>query len=221
MGMSTSVAVIDYGMGNLRSVSKALEHAGNCRVAVTAERDRILAADRVVFPGVGALRDCMAELRRRDLEEVVRHCLAHKPFLGICLGMQALLDFSEENQGTPGLGVMAGRVLHFAGRIPSADAQGPLKIPHMGWNRVHRVRAHPLWADVPQDGWFYFVHSYYVQPEHAEGVAATTEYGLRFTSALAWDNVFAVQFHPEKSQHLGLRLLANFLRWDGTWNGTV
>lgn len=214
--MNTTVAVIDYGMGNIRSVSKALEHAGDgCRVEVTADGARILAADRVVFPGVGALRDCLAEVRRRELEAVIRQCLATKPFLGICLGMQALLDFSEENEGTPALGVIPGRVLHFTGRIPAQDEQGPLKIPHMGWNQVHQVRPHSLWEGIPQDSRFYFVHSYYVQPDVQEVIAATTEYGLRFTSALARDNIFAVQFHPEKSQHAGLALLANFLRWDG------
>ena len=204
-------------MGNVRSVSKALEHAGpSCRVRLTAEPAEILGADRVVFPGVGALRDCLAEIRRRDLETVLRECLASKPFLGICLGMQALLDFSEENEGTPALGVIPGRVLHFAGRIPTGDEDGPLKIPHMGWNRVHQVRPHPLWEGIAQDSRFYFVHSYYVEPDGGEVIAATTEYGVRFTSALARDNIFAVQFHPEKSQHAGLALLANFLRWDGT-----
>lgn len=218
----TTVAVIDYGMGNVRSVSKALEHAladcgaGSCRVEVTAEEERIRAAERVVFPGVGALRDCLAEIRRRDLGGVLRDCLASKPFLGICLGMQALMDFSEENAGTPGLGVIPGRVLHFAGRIPDEDEQGPLKIPHMGWNRVCQVRPHPLWAGIPQDSWFYFVHSYYVQPDGKEVITATAEYGVQVTAALARDNVFAVQFHPEKSQRVGLRLLANFLRWDGS-----
>ncbi|HHH35224.1 MAG TPA: imidazole glycerol phosphate synthase subunit HisH [Gammaproteobacteria bacterium] len=211
------VAVIDYGMGNLRSVSQALAHAGvGYEVVVTADADVIRAAERVVFPGVGALRDCLAEVRRLGLEAVIRECLDSRPFLGICLGMQALLDFSEENEGTPALGVVAGRVLHFSGRIPGADEDGPLKIPHMGWNRVHQTRPHPLWEGIPQDGRFYFVHSYFVEPEDPSVIAATTEYGLRFTSALARDNVFAVQFHPEKSQHLGLRLLANFLRWDGT-----
>ncbi len=210
------VAVIDYGMGNLRSVSQALAHAGvDCEVVVTADADVIRAAERVVFPGVGALRDCLAEVRRLGLEAVIRECLDSRPFLGICLGMQALLDFSEENEGTPALGVVPGRVLHFAGRIPQADEDGALKIPHMGWNRVRQTRPHPLWEGIPQDGRFYFVHSYFVEPEDPAVIAATTEYGLRFTSALARDNVFAVQFHPEKSQHLGLRLLANFLRWDG------
>ncbi len=223
----TAVAVIDYGMGNVRSVSKALEYvlsgasgfssgfSSGGEVAVTADKARIRAAERVVFPGVGALRDCLAEIRRRDLEDVLRDSLANKPFLGICLGMQALMDFSEENEGTPALGVIPGCVRHFAGRIPAADEQGPLKIPHMGWNRVHQVCDHPLWQGVPQDSRFYFVHSYYVEPASEAVIAATTEYGLRFAAALARDNIFAVQFHPEKSQQLGLRLLANFLRWDG------
>lgn len=209
----TTVAVIDYGMGNLRSVCKALEHVGgDARIRLCHDPAAILAADRVVFPGVGALRDCMAELQRLGLVEVLRECARTRPFLGICLGMQALMDRSEENGGTAGLGIIAGEVPRF----PAAEAGAPVrKIPHMGWNRVHQTRAHALWEGVPQDSHFYFVHSYYVRPSADADVAATTGYGVAFASAVARDNVFAVQFHPEKSQRAGLGLLANFLLWDG------
>ncbi len=210
----TTVVVIDYGMGNIRSVSKALEHADTgCKVMVSNEPRQILAADRVVFPGVGALRDCLDELHRLELDEVIRQCIRTRPFLGVCLGMQALMDSSEENGGTPALGIIPGQVLHFADRIDQAAP--PLKIPHMGWNQVTQCDGHPLWAGIPQHSRFYFVHSYFVQPVPREVIVGTTDYGLTFTAALLWENVFAVQFHPEKSQHAGLRLLANFLRWDG------
>jgi glutamine amidotransferase len=205
----TTVAVIDYGMGNIRSVRKALEHvAEGARIVVARDGEAVLSADRVVLPGVGALRDCMEELRRLQLIDSLREAIRTRPFLGICLGMQALLDYSEENGGTPGLGVIAGNVPRFA-------SGSGLKVPHMGWNQVHQSRPHPLWRDIPQDSHFYFVHSYYVSPASPADVAATTAYGIEFASALARDNVFAVQFHPEKSQRTGLTLLANFLRWNG------
>jgi glutamine amidotransferase len=205
----TTVAVIDYGMGNIRSVRKALEHvAEGARIVVARDGEAVLAADRVVLPGVGALRDSMGELRRLGLVEALLEAIRTRPLLGICLGMQALLDHSEENGGTPGLGVIAGSVPRFA-------AGAGLKVPHMGWNQVHQTRPHPLWSDIPQDSHFYFVHSYYVSPAAVADVAATTTYGIEFASALARDNVFAVQFHPEKSQRAGLTLLANFLRWNG------
>ncbi len=210
-----TVAVIDYGMGNIRSVSRALEYAGgDCRVVVSYDPQRILAADHVVFPGVGALRDCMSELHRLELDDVVRECAAKRPFLGICLGMQALMDSSEENGGTAGLGIIPGETVRFV--APAAeDAGGRRKIPHMGWNGVHYARPHPLWEGIAQDSRFYFVHSYHVRPRDGTVVAATTEYGETFVSAIARDNMFAVQFHPEKSQRAGLALLANFIAWDG------
>lgn len=205
----TTVAVIDYGMGNIRSVRKALEHvADGARIVVASDGDTVLSADRVVLPGVGALRDCIDELRRLDLITALLEVIRTRPFLGICLGMQALMDHSEENGGTPGLGVIAGDVPRF----PSGAG---LKIPHMGWNRVHQLRPHPLWQGVPQDSHFYFVHSYHVRPVAPADAAATTEYGIGFASALGRDNVFAVQFHPEKSQQAGLALLGNFVRWNG------
>ncbi len=213
--MST-VAVIDYGMGNLHSVAKALEHvADGQQVIVTHEPERIRAADRVVLPGVGAIRDCMAEMARQGVIDVIHEVVRSKPFLGVCVGMQALMDFSAENGGTSCLGVLPGRVEYFGDSLSAEVGGERLKVPHMGWNQVHQERAHPLWAGIAQDERFYFVHSYYVQPARPELTAASTEYGVRFTAAVARDNVFAVQFHPEKSQHAGLALYANFLRWDG------
>jgi glutamine amidotransferase len=212
----TSIAIIDYGMGNLHSIAKALEHvAGKDRVLVTSARETILAADRVVFPGVGAIRDCMAELQRSGLGEVVVEAVLSKPVLGVCLGMQALLDASEENQGITCLGVIPGKVVRFPQDMRDPGDGNKLKIPHMGWNQVHQRGKHPMWSDIPMDSRFYFVHSYYTVPARAEDIAATTPYGLDFASVIARDNVFAVQFHPEKSQHAGLQLLSNFVGWNG------
>ena len=212
--MASSIAIIDYGMGNLRSVAKALEHvAPGARVLVTQNRLDILRADRVVFPGQGSIRDCLRELVRWDLVEVVREAALGKPFLGLCLGPQALLDFSEENGGTECLGVLPGRVVRFG--EPRDPATGErLKVPHMGWNQVRQLRDHPLWRGIPQDSRFYFVHSYYLQPTDAALAVGSTRYGFDFTSAIARDNIFAVQFHPEKSAQAGLRLLANFADWN-------
>ena len=212
----TTIAIINYGMGNLHSIAKALEHvAGKERVIVSSQHQQILAADRVVFPGVGAIRDCMAELKRSGLDEVVMQAAAAKPLLGVCLGMQALLDLSEENEGTECLGIIPGKVLRFPGDLQNDEGGGRLKIPHMGWNQVHQQGDHPLWREIPDDSRFYFVHSYYAQPDRVEDIAATTPYGLDFASVLARGNIFAVQFHPEKSQHVGLQLLSNFVHWDG------
>ena len=210
----TSIAIIDYGMGNLRSVAKALEHvAPQARVIVTQNRHDILQADRVVFPGQGSIRDCMRELAHWNLVEVVRDAALGKPFLGLCLGPQALLDFSEENDGVAGLGVLPGRVVRFADpRDPITGER--LKVPHMGWNQVRQARDHPLWRGIPQDSRFYFVHSYYLQPADTTLVVGWTHYGFEFASAIARDNIFAVQFHPEKSAQAGLRLLANFVDWN-------
>jgi len=202
------VAVIDYGMGNIRSVAKAVEHVADVKVQVTNDADSICAADRVIFPGVGALRDCMSELQRLELDDAVRVSASTRPFLGICLGMQALMERSEENDGTPGLGIIAGEVRRFA-------PAGGIKIPHMGWNQVHQQQEHPLWRGIAQDSRFYFVHSYYVVPFDDQIVMGTSDYGQNFVSALGRENVFATQFHPEKSQHAGLQLLKNFIGWDG------
>ena len=211
--MAQRILVIDYGMGNLHSVAKAVEHLASPgdQVWVTDDPARIRDADRVIFPGQGAARDCMAALSQHRLQEAVRDALTSKPFLGICMGLQVMLDFSEENAGTPLLGLVAGRVRWFGLRRDAQDH--PLKIPHMGWNQVHQERQHPLWDGIPQDSRFYFVHSYYVNPEQPSLTAGSTDYGIRFASVLAQDNWFAVQFHPEKSAGHGLRLLGNFLTW--------
>ncbi len=209
------VAVIDYGMGNLHSVAKALEHVSdNTEVIVSAEAEKILQADRVVLPGVGAIRDCMAEIRRLGLDRVVHEVAdSGRPLLGVCVGMQAMMDFSEENEGTDCLGLFPGRVEYFGDDLRDAKTGEKLKIPHMGWNQVHQETTHPLWESIAQDARFYFVHSYFVRPADENLISATSEYGCRFSVALAKDNVFAVQFHPEKSQHDGLQLYRNFLNW--------
>lgn len=210
----SSVAVIDYGMGNLHSIAKALQHAApEVDVHVVSDKQSILAADRVVFPGVGAIRDCMHALNAAELTEIIYQVAQSKPLLGVCLGMQALLSSSEENGGTECLGLIPGQVIHFAKDLRDAEGQR-LKIPHMGWNKVQQ-KQHPLWQDIAQDSRFYFVHSYYARPDDVSVIAATSEYPEAFACALAKDNVFAVQFHPEKSQTVGLQLLKNFLYWDG------
>ena len=214
--MST-VAVIDYGMGNLHSVAKALEKVSEGdRVVVSSDPDTVRKADRVVLPGVGAIRDCMAEIKRLGFDELVKELADNKPLLGVCVGMQALMEFSVENGGTACLGVLPGRVEYFGDGLKDAHTGERLKVPHMGWNQVHQVMAHPMWQGIAQDSRFYFVHSYYVQPSGPDIIAASCEYGVNFTAAVARENIFATQFHPEKSQHVGLALYANFLRWDGT-----
>jgi glutamine amidotransferase len=211
----SSVAVIDYGMGNLHSIVKALQHAApEADVACVSDADAILRADRVVFPGVGAIRDCMQALNQSGLADVIQQVAKSKPLLGICLGMQALLTDSEENGGTQCLDVFAGHVVHFPESLTDGNGNS-LKIPHMGWNQVHQQQHHPLWENIPQDSRFYFVHSYYARPDDAAITAATAQYPDTFTCALAQDNIFAVQFHPEKSQAVGLQLLKNFMHWDG------
>ncbi len=211
--MST-VAVIDYGMGNLHSISKALQYASpETNVIVTSDAETILNADRVVFPGVGAMRDCMKALNELNLISVIKQAAQTKPFLGICLGMQALLNDSQENGHTDCLGILDGHVLKFA--EPLNDANGEiLKVPHMGWNQV-KQNPHPLWQNIPDESRFYFVHSYYATPQSSDIIAGTSDYPNSFACALMQKNVFAVQFHPEKSQTVGLQLLANFLNWDG------
>ncbi|MCB1802908.1 MAG: imidazole glycerol phosphate synthase subunit HisH [Gammaproteobacteria bacterium] len=212
--MAQKIAVIDYGMGNLRSVSKAVEHvAGDAQVRVTDDPAYIAAADRVVFPGQGAARDCMAAIGDHHLNQAILRAAQSKPFLGICMGLQVLMQHSEENGGTRLLGLFAGQVRRFDG-LAQGDNGLPLKIPHMGWSCVHQVIAHPLWEGIPDDSRFYFVHSYRVVPEDVSLIAGSTDYGVRFTAAIARDNLFATQFHPEKSADAGLQLLANFVRWD-------
>lgn len=212
MSAGQSIVVIDYGMGNLRSVSKALEHvAGGKEVIVTADPAVVAAAERVVFPGQGAMPDCMRELDARGLRPAVLAAAAEKPFLGICIGLQMLFEHSEEGD-VAGLGVFAGDVQRFPeAQMFAADGQR-LKVPHMGWNRLQH-KPHALWADIADQSRFYFVHSYCVQPADSSVVTGTAEYGIPFTCAVGRDNIFAVQFHPEKSAHDGLQLLKNFVAW--------
>jgi glutamine amidotransferase len=203
------IAVVDYGMGNLRSVSKALEHvAPQAQIMVTADPALIRSAERVVVPGQGALPDCMRSLAASGAREAVLEALRAKPYLGICLGLQMLFEHGDEGD-TPGLGVLQGNVPRFAG----GAAMSGLKIPHMGWNEVLQQKPHALWAGISDKTRFYFVHSYHPAPLDRAVTAATCVYGAPFTCAVARDNIFAVQFHPEKSQSAGLQLLSNFVRW--------
>ena len=209
-----TVAVVDYGMGNLRSVSQAVMHVAvgsGVDVVITQRPEDVMAADRVVLPGQGAMRDCMRELFESGMKDAVLHAAANKPLLGVCVGMQMLLDHSDE-QDTPGLALIPGRVQRFQleGRLQPDGSR--FKVPQMGWNRVHQS-PHALWQGVADGAWFYFVHSYYAAPALATHSAAETDYGGRFTCALARDNIFATQFHPEKSADQGLALYRNFLHW--------
>jgi len=217
-----TVAVVDYGMGNLRSVSQAVAHAAlgaegaDVKVVLTANPEEVYAADRVVLPGQGAMRDCMRELEASGLREAVLHAAANKPLFGVCVGMQMLLQHSEE-QDTPGLGLIPGRVVRFRLEGRRQPDGSRYKVPQMGWNRVHQVgapgRAHALWRGIAEGSWFYFLHSYHAAPADAAHAVGETEYGARFTSAVARDNIFATQFHPEKSAAQGLALYRNFLHW--------
>ena len=210
--MST-VVVVDYGMGNLRSVAKAIEHvAPQAVVRVSSDAAEIAAADRVVVPGQGAMPDCMRELSARGLREAVIRAAAEKPFLGICVGLQMLFGHAEEGD-VMGLEILPGRVPRFPQEAMVAPDGTRLKVPHMGWNQVQQAEGHPLWDGIDDGARFYFVHSYYVEPESPEVIAGSTHYGIPFTSAVARANIFAVQFHPEKSAQAGLRLLGNFMRW--------
>jgi imidazole glycerol-phosphate synthase subunit HisH len=219
-----TVAVVDYGMGNLRSVAQALAHVARetsrpgaeIDVVVSGDPDVVAAAERVVLPGQGAMPDCMRQLRESGLEAAVRDAAATKPLLGVCIGMQMLLERSEEGAaaaGTPGLGLIAGEVVRFRldGRVQEDGSR--FKVPQMGWNEVVQAQPHPLWRGIPDRAWFYFVHSYFARPSDERHSAGVTDYGGRFTSALARDNIFATQFHPEKSAAHGLALYRNFLHW--------
>lgn len=207
------IAIVDYGMGNLRSVHKALEHvAPTASITVTSDPDIVQKAKRVVVPGQGAMRNCMHELEIRGLQQAVMEAATHKPFLGICLGLQMLFEESEEGQ-TKSLNMLPGKVIHFpAAAMITADGQ-KLKVPHMGWNQVYQTIEHPLWEGIATDARFYFVHSYYVETTDLASIAAHSNYPFPFTCAVAKDNIFAVQFHPEKSQLAGLTLLSNFAKW--------
>ena len=214
------VAVVDYGMGNLRSVSQAVMHVARdsgIDVIVTSKPDEVHAAERVVLPGQGAMPDCMRELRESGLQDAVLHAAANKPLMGVCVGMQMLLTRSDEGPagvGTPGLGLIPGDVIRFEleGRLQPDGSR--YKVPQMGWNRVLQTQPHALWQGVPDASYFYFVHSFYARPMDPRHSAGETEYGGRFTCALARDNIFATQFHPEKSAEHGLALYQNFLHWN-------
>jgi glutamine amidotransferase len=213
--MKTIVAVVDYGMGNLRSVSQAVKHVArdtDFEVIVTSRPEEVYAAERVVLPGQGAMPDCMSELRASGLQEAVLHAAANKPLMGVCVGMQMLLTTSDEGP-TNGLDLIPGGVHRFelAGRLQPDGSR--YKVPQMGWNRVFQTLPHPIWAGVAEGAFFYFVHSFYARPSDPRHSAGETEYGTRFTSALARDNIFATQFHPEKSAEHGLALYRNFLHW--------
>ncbi|MBQ0944346.1 imidazole glycerol phosphate synthase subunit HisH [Ideonella sp. 4Y16] len=215
--MTRTVAVVDYGMGNLRSVSQAVMHVAageGVDVIVTQRPEEVRAAERIVLPGQGAMRDCMREFADSGLKEaVLASVAAGKPLMGVCVGMQMLLDHSEE-QDTPGLGLIPGRVKRFRLEGRTQPDGSRYKVPQMGWNQVRQVGSHPVWAGVPDESWFYFVHSFYTAPSDPHHSAGTTEYGDRFTCAVARDNIFATQFHPEKSAEHGLALYRNFLHWN-------
>ena len=207
------IAVVDYGMGNLRSVSKAIEHvAPQAEVRVTPDAAEIAAAERVVVPGQGAMPDCMRELDARGLRGAVLEAARSRPFLGICIGLQMLFEQSEEG-GARGLGVFRGSVRRFPEPLADRATGARLKVPHMGWNEVRQTASHPLWHGIGDGARFYFVHSYYADEAQPGLRSGSTEYGLPFTCAVARDNIFAVQFHPEKSQSAGLQLLSNFIHW--------
>ncbi len=210
----TSVVVVDYGMGNLRSVAKAIEHvAPEAMLKVSSDPAEVAKADRVVVPGQGAMPDCMRELDARGLRTAVIRAAAEKPWLGICIGLQMLFEHSEEGD-VAGLAVLAGRVARFPREKMVLSDGIRLKVPHMGWNEVTQQQPHELWNDIADDARFYFVHSYYVAPEDSSVAVGKTHYGIPFTSAVARDNIFAVQFHPEKSAQAGLQLLSNFMNWN-------
>lgn len=222
--MTSSIAVIDYGMGNLHSVASALRHVSPAsEVLITRDEQAIARADRVILPGVGAIRDCMAEIRAHRIDAVVADVIASgRPLLAICVGLQALMEYSEENGGISCLGHFAGKVKAFEGygdfqqaRDEGSPSGEHLKVPHMGWNQVYQRQVHPLWAGIDDAARFYFVHSFCVQAQTPDVVVGACHYGVEFSAAVAERNVFAAQFHPEKSHTNGLQLLSNFVRWNG------
>jgi glutamine amidotransferase len=206
------VAVIDYGMGNLRSVAKAAEHVApaNTRIIVTHDPDEIELADAIIFPGQGAAKACMNALFETGMIHPIQKAAQEKPFLGICMGLQVLMSHSTENEGIPCLDVIQGDVQHF-----ELKAHANLKVPHMGWNQIQQTQEHALWHNIPQNSRFYFVHSYYVTPNNQKIIAGTTTHGTTFASVLSQNNLFAIQAHPEKSADHGLQLFQNFLQWNG------
>ena len=213
----SKIVVLDYGSSNLRSVVKALETVAtkNQDIAITDNPKTVLNADKVVFPGQGAIGHCMKNLHEKKLDDVIKQCIKNKPFLGICLGLQSLMEHSDEDGGTKGLGVMSGNVIRFPNNAKD-EKNNVYKIPAMGWNQVYQTKKHPLWNGIDEGRRFYFVHSYYVKMNDDSDIAGSTDYICRYTSAASRNNVFATQFHPEKSQQAGLTLLKNFLDWDGS-----
>ena len=214
----SNIAIIDYGMGNLYSVAKAVEHVAESKnnVVVTSDTDEIEASDKVIFPGQGAAKDCMSALHEYDLQAAIINAAEQKPFLGICMGMQVLMQLSEENNGTDCLGVYKGDVKYFGNHLTIGSGDNSYKVPHMGWNCIEQKQNHPLWSGITDSSYFYFVHSFFVHAEKESLIAGTTDYGLTFASVIARDNVFAMQCHPEKSAQAGLQLLKNFIHWDGS-----
>ena len=211
-----TIAVIDYGMGNLRSVTKALEHvvSSDQQVLLTSDAGQIASADKIVFPGQGAARDCMRAIDEYGLRSTIIDAANSRPFLGICMGMQVLMQSSEENQGTELLDCFSGSVRYFGDNLSETGGER-LKVPHMGWNQITQTRDHPLWHGIADQSRFYFVHSYYLETEAPELEVGSCHYGKTFTCAVAQNNVFAMQCHPEKSADAGLQLLTNFVQWDG------
>ena len=214
--MARRVAVVDHGMGNLRSVAQAVAHVAagtDWEVVIASRPEQVAAAERVVLPGQGAMRDCMRELQAGGLQSAVLEAARNKPLLGVCVGMQMLLSHSEEG-ATDGLDLIPGQVIKFelAGRLQPDGSR--YKVPQMGWNQVRQAQPHALWAKVPDEAWFYFVHSFYARPMDPRHSVGEAEYGERFTAAVARDNIFATQFHPEKSADFGLQLYRNFLHWN-------
>jgi len=214
----SNIAIIDYGMGNLYSVAKAAEYVAESKdtIIVTSKADEIAASDKVIFPGQGAAKDCMSALQQYDLESAIIAAATQKPFLGICMGMQVLMQMSEENNGVDCLGMYKGSVKYFGNYLSIGSGDNSYKVPHMGWNCIEQQQDHPLWKDISESSYFYFVHSYFVVTEKDNLIAGTTNYGPTFTSVIAQDNVFAMQCHPEKSAQVGLQLLKNFMHWDGS-----
>ncbi len=213
-----NIAIVDYGMGNLYSVAKAVEHVAEAKdtIVVTSDAKKISASDKIIFPGQGAARDCMQALDKYGLQPVIMSAAKQKPFLGICMGMQVLMQMSEENNGIDCLGLYSGTVKYFGNHIDIGASENSYKVPHMGWNIIHQQQNHPLWNNIKDNSYFYFVHSYFVYPEQQELTAGVTDYGVAFTSVIAHENVFALQCHPEKSAQAGLQLLKNFIHWDGS-----
>ena len=213
----SKIVVLDYGSSNLRSVVKALETVAtkNQDIAITDNPKTVLNADKIVFPGQGAIGHCMKNLQEKKLDDVIKQCIKNKPFLGICLGLQSLMEHSDEDGGTKGLGIMSGNVIRFPNNAKD-EKNNVYKIPAMGWNQVYQTKKHPLWNGIDEGSRFYFVHSYYVKMNDDSDIAGSTDYICRYTSAASRNNVFATQFHPEKSQQAGLTLLKNFLDWDGS-----